>query len=89
MQRHWMGKRKAAPKALPSYSLSGREAGEVVLYVGNLPTGLVTEPMLKELFSAPLLTLPGGAAANGVLHTAAGRAHSSWSRRKSEDASIK
>ena len=45
-----MGKRKAAPKALPSYSLSGREAGEVVLYVGNLPT-TVDWKVLKDLFA--------------------------------------
>jgi len=29
------------------------------LYVGNLTTGAVTGTMLKELFTAPLLTLPG------------------------------
>ena len=36
------------------------------LYVGNLTVGLVTAAMLKELFSAPLMTLPGSDKGDGV-----------------------
>jgi len=36
------------------------------LYVGNLTVGLVTSAMLKDLFTAPLLTLPGAESAEGV-----------------------
>lgn len=37
--------------------MENRKARE--LYVGNLTVGIVSSAMLKELFTAPLLTLPG------------------------------
>jgi len=52
-----------AAQQLPAARMDNKKARE--LYVGNLTVGAVTAAMLKELFNAPLLTLPGGESADG------------------------
>ena len=51
---------------MPSSPYSSRRQRVRELYVGNLTCGVVTSAMLKELFSAPLLTLPGQESADGM-----------------------
>jgi len=52
-----------AVQQLATARIDNKKARE--LYVGNLTVGAVTAAMLKELFNAPLLTLPGGESADG------------------------
>jgi hypothetical protein len=60
----------AAPNLLPDAAgavrIDNKKARE--LYVGNLAVGMVSAQMLKELFTAPLLTLPDS---TGVVNPAA------------------
>ena len=50
-----------------SSAQAGANRKQRELYVGNLPVGMVTPAQLRELFRAPLLTMPNMGEADGPL----------------------